>query len=485
MIIFLILLSILCKSLPWFKNNLSNLSFIKQNLSCLNIFFSILLIGNNIKNIVLNFLKTIKFILFFLSFIFLIFKFIKFVFFILNIKDYYNSLEFYLFFVSFVFSILTFIFVFNIFNLKNNIKLKKILFKFYVVLIIICSFLVYFISDLFLFDYDLRLYSNSGEKGIENLNSNKSVVSRTFDETSGESSTNVNFNIKDSDINKIAKNISESNAVKEGVKEGVAKGVDKLVEVGTKVASNVGAGAVAGSLAATAFKTTVSKVPGSPPVKLAAGLVTGSVAGFTGVVAAKLGQKVADNINLNNSATLSEDRSPSPDSNFDVFSKSILENTEISDNLINYSPLETILAGVILFLLISIFLTLYTIFLISYVYSKNSIINKIKNQTTDNELENKKENILDKFVNKLLNPLFENKLQPETKNKTNFIFKLKQIFKNKLNKYSNNFIYFLICINLICFFICLILSILFLLIILGDLDSYCKVHLEIFTNTKK
>lgn len=51
MIIFLILLSILCKSLPWFKNNLSNLSFIR--LSCLSIFFSILLIGNmvNIKNI--------------------------------------------------------------------------------------------------------------------------------------------------------------------------------------------------------------------------------------------------------------------------------------------------------------------------------------------------------------------------------------------------------------------------------------------------
>ncbi len=51
MIIFLILLSILCKSLPWFKNNLSNLSFIR--LSCLSIFFSVLLIGNmvNIKNI--------------------------------------------------------------------------------------------------------------------------------------------------------------------------------------------------------------------------------------------------------------------------------------------------------------------------------------------------------------------------------------------------------------------------------------------------
>ena len=51
MIIFLILLSILCKSLPWFKNNLSDLSFIR--LSCLSIFFSILLIGNmlNIKNI--------------------------------------------------------------------------------------------------------------------------------------------------------------------------------------------------------------------------------------------------------------------------------------------------------------------------------------------------------------------------------------------------------------------------------------------------
>ena len=51
MIIFLILLSILCKSLPWFKNNLSNLSLIR--LSCLSIFFSILLIGNmvNIKNI--------------------------------------------------------------------------------------------------------------------------------------------------------------------------------------------------------------------------------------------------------------------------------------------------------------------------------------------------------------------------------------------------------------------------------------------------
>lgn len=51
MIIFWILLSILCKSLPWFKNNLSNLSFIR--LSCLSIFFSILLIGNmiNIKNI--------------------------------------------------------------------------------------------------------------------------------------------------------------------------------------------------------------------------------------------------------------------------------------------------------------------------------------------------------------------------------------------------------------------------------------------------
>src|SRR6266404_1124724 len=51
MIIFLILLSILCKSLPWFKNNLSNLSFIR--LSCLSIFFSIFLIGNimNIKNI--------------------------------------------------------------------------------------------------------------------------------------------------------------------------------------------------------------------------------------------------------------------------------------------------------------------------------------------------------------------------------------------------------------------------------------------------
>src|SRR5260221_163925 len=41
MIIFLILLSILCKSLPWFKNNLSNLSFIR--LSCLSIFFSDLL----------------------------------------------------------------------------------------------------------------------------------------------------------------------------------------------------------------------------------------------------------------------------------------------------------------------------------------------------------------------------------------------------------------------------------------------------------
>jgi len=51
MIIFWILLSILCKSLPWFKINLSNLSFIR--LSCLSIFFSILLIGNmvNIKNI--------------------------------------------------------------------------------------------------------------------------------------------------------------------------------------------------------------------------------------------------------------------------------------------------------------------------------------------------------------------------------------------------------------------------------------------------
>ena len=51
MIIYWILLSILCKSLPWFKNNLSNLSFIR--LSCLSIFFSILLIGNmvNIKNI--------------------------------------------------------------------------------------------------------------------------------------------------------------------------------------------------------------------------------------------------------------------------------------------------------------------------------------------------------------------------------------------------------------------------------------------------
>jgi len=241
-------------------------------------------------------------------------------------------------------------------------------------------------------------------------------------------------------------------------------------------------------LAATAFKTAVSKVPGSPSLKLAAGLATGGVAGFTGVVAAKLGQKVANNVDLNNSATLSNDRAPSPDSNFDLFSKSILENTEINDNLINYSPLETILAGVIFFLLISIFLILYTIFLISYIYSKNSIINKIKNKTTDNDLENKKENILDKFVNKLLNPLFENKLQPEKKFKTNFIFKLKEIFKNKLNKlnnYSNNFIYFLICINLICFFICLILSIFFLIIILGDLDSYCKVHLEIFTNSNK
>ena len=51
MIIFWILLSILCKSLPWFKINLSNLSFIR--LSCLSIFFSIFLIGNmvNIKNI--------------------------------------------------------------------------------------------------------------------------------------------------------------------------------------------------------------------------------------------------------------------------------------------------------------------------------------------------------------------------------------------------------------------------------------------------
>lgn len=51
MIIFWIFLSILCKSLPWFKIHLSNLSFIR--LSCLSIFFSILLIGNmlNIKNI--------------------------------------------------------------------------------------------------------------------------------------------------------------------------------------------------------------------------------------------------------------------------------------------------------------------------------------------------------------------------------------------------------------------------------------------------
>ena len=51
MIIFWIFLSILCKSLPWFKINLSNLSFIR--LSCLSIFFSILLIGNmvNIQNI--------------------------------------------------------------------------------------------------------------------------------------------------------------------------------------------------------------------------------------------------------------------------------------------------------------------------------------------------------------------------------------------------------------------------------------------------
>ena len=51
MIIFWILLSILCNSLPWFKNNLSNLSFIR--LSCLSIFFSFLLSGNmiNIKTI--------------------------------------------------------------------------------------------------------------------------------------------------------------------------------------------------------------------------------------------------------------------------------------------------------------------------------------------------------------------------------------------------------------------------------------------------
>lgn len=51
MIIFWILLSVLCKSLPWFKNSLSNLSFIR--LSCLSIFFSVLLIGNiiNIKTI--------------------------------------------------------------------------------------------------------------------------------------------------------------------------------------------------------------------------------------------------------------------------------------------------------------------------------------------------------------------------------------------------------------------------------------------------
>lgn len=30
----------MCKSLPWFKNNLSNLSFIRQNLSCLNIYIN-------------------------------------------------------------------------------------------------------------------------------------------------------------------------------------------------------------------------------------------------------------------------------------------------------------------------------------------------------------------------------------------------------------------------------------------------------------
>jgi len=51
MIIFLILLSLLCHAWPRFNNSLSNLSLIR--LSCLSIFFSILLVGNiiQIKNI--------------------------------------------------------------------------------------------------------------------------------------------------------------------------------------------------------------------------------------------------------------------------------------------------------------------------------------------------------------------------------------------------------------------------------------------------
>ena len=430
MIIFLIHLSILCKSLPWFKNNLSNLSFIR--LSCLNIFFSILLIGNNKKNIVLNLLKTIKFILFCLSFIFLIFKFNKFVFFILNFNNYYNSLEFYLFFVSFVFSILTFLFIFNLFNLKNNNNIKKLIINFYGSLILFCPFLIYFFNDLFLYDYELKLYSNYGENGIENLNTNSQINESKNNELGSVSTTN------EADVDKYVVKVDKNLA-------------DKVIKTTTEAAKilvqenapSLGAAGAAGAAASAAIKAT-----SGIPIAQRAGIVAGSafITAVSTQAGLSVGAAITRNLKLktdNEKSKLPVDNPPSPD---DTFINSVLENSENN----SLSPLEELLSWqfVSIALIFLIILFLFYIYLTRYLVKYNFIL--ISNLI----------DIIDKY-------LFNNSTRA------------KDWYKNKLNKsivYNTRFMIIMMIFNILILIYLLFLNLYISVELMNNIDDYVTVY---------
>lgn len=428
MIIFRIFLSILCKSLPWFKINLSNLSLIR--LSCLNIFYYVLLIGKNIQNIVLNFLKIIKFILFYLSFIFLIFKFIKFVFLILNFNNYYNSLEFYLFFVSFVFSILTFLFIFNLFNLKNNKIIKKIIIIFYGSLILFFPFLKYFFNSLFFYDYDLRLYFKSGKKGIENLNTKSQMNDSKINELVSVSTT------KEADVAKYVVKVDKELA-------------DKVIET-TKEAAKILAQENAPSLGAAGASAAIKATSGMP-IAQRAGIVAGSA--FILTVSTQAGLSVAAAItwelNLkteNVKSKLPDDNPASPD---DIFIYSVLENTENN----SLSPLEELLSWqfVSIALIFLIILFLIYIYLTKYLVKYNFIL--ISNLI----------DIIDKY-------LFHNSTRA------------KDWYKNKMNQsidYNAKFLFIMMMINILILIYLLFLNLYISVELMNNIDDYVTVYNKI------
>jgi hypothetical protein len=331
-------------------------------------------------------------------------------------------------------------FIFKILNNSDNIYILY--------LKTIVYYLIYIIGLIFLFIIYLENLGSKilcqPEDNLDSSNNNGSGSSKEDSRNSMEIKSQKNPVTGEDELKGEFK--LNKKDVREGLKSGVVEGIKT-------VAPAIGGSAAGGALGTAVF-TNTANLPMGPRIALSGAAI--GVGTMSAVLGTTLGKRIMENKEeakkikdpINTSST-SNDRSPSPDDNYNSFS--VLENNESVNMVYENSPIQYLLSSILGFCLFSGILNIFFLYQLINKYLIKSNLDWILK-------------CVDKYA-----PI-----------KYKDFIKLRlQSLSNSQNKFS------LIFCVIIFIFICLIWSAIIFICseLLLNIDDYCLVHMKLYSNS--